>query len=111
MGADGWGVVPRGVRLAAAENEIRRSLVKPLIILFLLGALQGVVGWIMVASGLVGDAIYVAPTKLALHFIFALVLVIYTFWVGLRLSVPDEARFAAPGLRRWTIAILIVLFF
>jgi heme a synthase len=93
------------------KREIQLPLVKPLVILFLLGALQGVVGWIMVASGLVGDAIYVAPTKLALHFIFALVLVVYTFWVGLRLSVPDEARFAAPGLRRWTIAILIVLVF
>jgi cytochrome c oxidase assembly protein subunit 15 len=92
-------------------RRIQAGLVKPLIILFLLGALQGVVGWIMVASGLVGDAIYVAPTKLAMHFIFALVLVVYTFWVGLQLSVRDEVRFAAPGLRRWTIAILVVLVF
>jgi heme a synthase len=93
------------------KNKIRRSLVKPLIILFLLGALQGVVGWIMVASGLVGDAIYVAPTKLAMHFIFALVLVVYTFWVGLQLSVGDTVRFPAAGLWRWTIAILVVLVF
>ena len=93
------------------KRKINQPLVKPLIILFLLGALQGAVGWIMVASGLVGDAIYVAPAKLAMHFIFALGLVVYTFWVGLRLSVPAEARFAAPELRRWTIAILIVLFF
>jgi cytochrome c oxidase assembly protein subunit 15 len=92
-------------------RRIQARLVRPLIILFLLGALQGVVGWIMVASGLVGDAIYVAPTKLAMHFIFALVLVVYTFWVGLQLSVPVSARFAAPGLQRRTIAILIVLFF
>ncbi|HUB60165.1 MAG TPA: COX15/CtaA family protein [Puia sp.] len=94
-----------------AKKKIRRSLVRPLIILFLLGALQGVIGWIMVASGLTGDAIYVEPAKLALHFIFALVLVVYTFWVGLQLSVRDEVRFAAPGLRRWTVAILVVLFF
>jgi cytochrome c oxidase assembly protein subunit 15 len=93
------------------KNKIRRSFVKPLIILFLLGALQGVIGWIMVASGLVGDAIYVAPTKLALHFIFALILIVYTFWVGLQLSVPDSAKLPAPALRRWTIAILIILVF
>jgi cytochrome c oxidase assembly protein subunit 15 len=93
------------------KRKIRSDLVKPLIILFLLGALQGVIGWIMVASGLVGDAIYVAPTRLAMHFIFALVLIVYTFWVALRLSVPDSARFEAPGLRRWTVAILVVLFF
>src|SRR5579871_316729 len=42
------------------KRKIRARVVQPLIILFLLGALQGAVGWIMVASGLTGDAIYVA---------------------------------------------------
>jgi cytochrome c oxidase assembly protein subunit 15 len=93
------------------KGKIRQNMVRPLIILFLLGALQGAVGWIMVASGLRGDAIYVAPTKLAMHFVFALGLVVYTFWLGLQLSVPDSARLAAPGLRRWTVAILVLLFF
>jgi cytochrome c oxidase assembly protein subunit 15 len=93
------------------KGKIRRSMVRPLIILFLLGALQGAVGWIMVASGLRGDAVFVAPTKLAMHFVFALVLVVYTFWLGLQLSVPDSARLAAPGLWRWTVAILVLLFF
>lgn len=98
------------------KKQIGREMVRPLIVLFLLGALQGVVGWIMVASGLVGDAIYVAPTKLAMHFIFALVLVVYTFWLGLRLSVPADLRLARAGdrspvasLRRWTVGILAVL--
>ena len=105
------------------KRKIRSAMVRPLIILFLLGALQGAVGWIMVLSGLTGDATYVQPTKLALHFVFALVLVVYTFWVGLELSVPRGASLVdAPGnsgpsaaaittLRRWTVAILVVLFF
>jgi cytochrome c oxidase assembly protein subunit 15 len=95
-----------------------RNMVRPLIILFLLGGLQGAVGWIMVVSGFHGDAIYVEPTRLALHFIFALVLVVYTFWLGLQLSVPATARLTAAGdrpalagLRRWTIIILAVLLF
>ncbi len=92
-------------------RQIRPAMVRPLIILFLLGALQGVVGWIMVASGLTGDAIYVEPTKLALHFIFALILIVYTFWLGLQLTVPAAARQDAPGLRNWTVAILVLLFF
>ena len=98
------------------KNKIRRSMVRPLIILFLLGALQGAVGWIMVASGLTGDAIYVAPAKLALHFVFALGLVVYTFWLGMQLSVPETARLtiagdgpALAGLRRRTLIILAVL--
>jgi cytochrome c oxidase assembly protein subunit 15 len=108
------------------KRKIRPAMVRPLIILFLLGALQGAVGWIMVLSGLTGDATYVQPTKLALHFVFALVLIVYTFWLGLELSVPPEASLVAtpgpsgtPGpsvrpvttLRRWTVAILCVLFF
>jgi cytochrome c oxidase assembly protein subunit 15 len=103
------------------KKKIRPGMVRPLIILFLLGALQGAVGWIMVASGLTGDAIYVEPTRLALHFVFALGLIVYTFWLGLQLSVapgarlpnasPAEAGLRTASLRRWTIAILIILFF
>lgn len=107
------------------KRKIRPAMVRPLIILFLLGALQGAVGWIMVLSGLTGDATYVQPAKLALHFVFALVLIVYTFWLGLELSVPPEVTLvgtpepsgertrahAITSLRRWTVAILCVLFF
>src|SRR5687767_844565 len=62
------------------QRRFRADMIRPLMILFLLGALQGAVGWIMVASGLTGDAVYVRPTRLALHFVFALVLLFYTFW-------------------------------
>ena len=54
------------------KKYFKPSMIKPLVVLFLLGALQGAIGWIMVASGLEGDAVYVKPTRLALHFIFAL---------------------------------------
>jgi len=110
------------------KQKLKGWMIRPLVALFLLGALQGAVGWIMVASGFVGDAIYVAPAKLALHFVFALCLVAYTFWFALELSVPIEARVArvplgqvgqtrpvfarrAATLRRWTVVILVLLFF
>jgi len=99
------------------KKKMRQDMIRPLIILFLLGALQGAVGWIMVASGLTGDAIYVRPTRLALHFVFALGLIVYAFWFALMLMVPEKAlvRIPAAGkgssLRRWTIGILVVVFF
>ena len=107
------------------KRKMQNWMIRPLVILFLLGGLQGAVGWIMVASGLVGDAIYVAPTKLALHFVFALGLIVYTFWFALQLSVPGWMRLlgrrepvAARGfahrvttLRRWTVLILVLLVF
>jgi cytochrome c oxidase assembly protein subunit 15 len=84
-------------------------MVTPLVILFLLGALQGAVGWIMVASGLTGDAIFVKPTRLALHFIFALALLAYTAWFALALRVPHERRINAGGARKLALVILGLL--
>jgi cytochrome c oxidase assembly protein subunit 15 len=92
-------------------KKIRQGMIKPLLILFLLGALQGAVGWIMVASGLTGDAIYVKPTKLALHFVFALGLTCATFWFALQLLVPAGAVERNGPIRGWTWIILAVLFF
>jgi cytochrome c oxidase assembly protein subunit 15 len=93
------------------KKLLRPTMVKPLLILFLLGALQGAVGWIMVASGLVGDATYVQPTKLALHFIFALGLIGYTFWFALQLLVPREQVVHDRLLNTWTWVIIAILFF
>lgn len=93
------------------QKRFRPSMVKPMLILFLLGALQGAIGWIMVASGLTGDAIYVRPTRLALHFIFALGLLSYTFWFALELMVPKENRVKDQRSYRLTTWILVVLFF
>jgi cytochrome c oxidase assembly protein subunit 15 len=84
-------------------------MVRPLVILFFLGALQGLVGWIMVASGLDGDAIYVKPTRLALHFIFAMVLLAYTFWFALQLLVQEKDLVAAPRLKTFTWFIVALL--
>ena len=63
----------------------------------------------MVASGLVGDAVYVKPTRLALHFIFALVLLCYTFWFALKLLVPNRQRTFLPQVKTYHIVILSLL--
>lgn len=92
-------------------KHFKKEMIRPLAILFLLGALQGAIGWIMVASGLTGDAVYVKPTRLALHFIFALGLLCYTFWFALKLLIPEEKRVAFPSLRKtnlWLIGLLVL---
>jgi len=91
------------------KKHFKKEMINPLIILFLLGALQGAIGWIMVASGLTGDAIYVKPTKLALHFIFALGLLCYCFWFALQLLVKKEQVMRNSSLQKWNIAILCLL--
>src|SRR6186997_3189130 len=91
------------------KKRFKEEMIKPLIILFLMGALQGAVGWIMVASGLTGDAIYVRPTKLMMHFVLACLLIAFTFWFGLQLMVRKENRMVKPGLKKLTWVILIIL--
>jgi heme a synthase len=85
-----------------AKRYLKAEMVRPLLILFLLGALQGAVGWIMVASGLTGDAVYVKPTRLALHFIFAMVLIAYAFWFFLILVVPKNDLVASQRIRSFS---------
>jgi len=101
------------------KKYFQPTMIRPLMILFLLGALQGGIGWIMVASGLEGDAVYVKPTRLALHFIFALGLLSYTYWFALSLKVKpvekvhlsSEAQQSFKGFRVWAWVVLGLLFF
>lgn len=84
------------------KKYLKREMVRPLIILFLLGAAQGAVGWIMVLSGLTGDAVYVQPVNLASHFIFAMGLIVYAFWFALQLRITNSERIKSPVLQSWT---------
>lgn len=92
------------------QKRFKKEMVLPLIILFLLGALQGAVGWIMVASGLTGDAVYVRPAKLAMHFVLALILLFYTYWFTLQFLVKRESFIFHKGLKNLTWVIIALLF-
>ncbi len=91
------------------QRRFTKEMVRPMMILFLLGALQGAVGWIMVASGLTGDAIYVKPTRLALHFLFALGLFAYTCWFAIDLTVGQKQIIADKTIPRLTIGLIALL--
>jgi len=85
-------------------------MIRPFIILFLLGGLQGLIGWVMVASGLNDSHLYVDHIKLALHFVSAMILACYTLWFALQLLIPNEKRVADGRLRNYTLIIIVLLF-
>jgi heme a synthase len=91
------------------QKRFRKDMILPMIILFLLGALQGALGWIMVKSGLNEENIYVSHFRLAIHFIAAMVLVCYAFWFGLKLTVPSVQFVVKPDLRKFAIVIIGLL--
>lgn len=91
------------------KKYFEREMVIPLIILFVLGAMQGLIGWIMVASGLNDTDLYVDHIKLAMHFIAALILLCYTLWFALKLLIPDTELVYSIRLRNFTLITIIVL--
>ncbi len=81
-----------------AAGRIRRSLAPKLALLFLLGALQGFVGWFMVRSGLV-DRPSVSHYRLAMHLALALSLYAALVWAGLSILI-GKVRQADGSLKR-----------
>jgi cytochrome c oxidase assembly protein subunit 15 len=94
------------------QKRFKKEMIKPMIILFLLGAIQGLVGWLMVLSGLEdSELLYVSHYKLAIHFILALGLLCYTLWFALDLLVPKEQITINKKIRSfagWIILLLII---
>lgn len=89
------GLIPRGYKL-------------PLLGLLFLGGLQGVVGWVMVQSGLV-DEPSVSHYRLAAHLSLAVLIYALLIWTGLSLPPvqknPDRALF----IQGWAVVAIVAV--
>ena len=94
------------------QKRFKKDMIKPMIILFLLGAVQGLIGWIMVQSGLEdSELLYVSHYKLAIHFVLALGLLCYTLWFAFDLLIPNEQIVVHHPLRKfatWLVVLLVI---
>jgi len=82
----------------AVRGVISRRMIPRLVLIFVLGALQGAVGWFMVASGFEAGADSVSPYRLVLHLVLALTLFAAVFWTALSTLAPVPT--SIPGGRR-----------
>jgi cytochrome c oxidase assembly protein subunit 15 len=80
----------------AATARIERRLLPRLGLLFVLGGLQGAVGWFMVASGFQPDSIAVSAYRLVIHLALALALYSAILWSALSLLQPVSRRVPHP---------------
>lgn len=88
-------------------GRIAPGLKGPLVVLFVLGGLQGAIGWWMVASGLV-ERTDVSQYRLAIHLTFACTILAFTVWLARGLSpLPPPAR---TGLRVAAVVLLGLVF-
>ncbi len=70
------------------RRRLSGTMIRQLIAVFFLGALQGFMGWYVVKSGLV-DRPEVSHYRLAAHLVLAVVLFGYLLWILLRYSIPE----------------------
>lgn len=91
------------------KKHIKQWMVNPLVILFLLGALQGAIGWIMVKSGLNDENLYVSHIKLSVHFVSAMVLISYALVFALSLQVSKDDFIVQPSLKKFTILLIALV--
>ena len=89
------------------RGRLPRSLRPRLILFFILGGLQGAVGWFMVSSGFFPDSTAVAPLRLAVHLALALVLYAAIFWTAL--SLHSRGRVISAPLLRPALTLLLGL--
>jgi heme a synthase len=92
------------------KKKFKKEMILPMVALFILGAIQGALGWIMVKSGLVPEKYFVGHVELATHFIAALILLAYTLWFALRFLISPSQKLVSPTLHKILLSILFVLF-
>ena len=73
------------------KKRFDKPLLKKMFVLLLLGALQGVLGWYMVYSGLQKEP-HVSHYRLAAHLISAFTVFGFTFWYALDLIYPNRSE-------------------
>lgn len=91
------------------KKYFTKNMIMPLVVLFILGGAQGFVGWIMVQSGLNDTDIYVSHIRLSIHFLTAIVLLVYTFWFSLKLLVPKNQLISAKNHNTFILFSIIIL--
>ena len=93
------------------KKKFNRKMIQPMLLLFVLGGLQGAIGWLMVKSGLVPEKYFVGHVELTTHFIAALTLLCYTLWFALSLLIRNEQKIINASLNRFLLLIMAILFF
>jgi cytochrome c oxidase assembly protein subunit 15 len=93
------------------QRRIDRTLAPRLVVIFLLGAAQGVLGWWMVKSGLEPSRVAVSQYRLAMHLGLAVALFGFVLWTALEVLGAQRTSIAALArFRPWAIALTILVF-
>ena len=93
------------------RKRIEKTMIPRFIIMFMLGGLQGLLGWYMVKSGLVNNP-HVSQYRLTAHLSAAIAIYGYILWVALGFISPLPRNTSASGIngiRKFSILITCVI--
>ncbi len=94
------------------KRKVDKDLVPKLITLFVLGGLQGLLGWYMVKSGLVNNP-HVSQYRLTAHLGLAIIIYAYIFWIAIDLLLPrtdSASNSTIRYLRRFSVIVTGLIF-
>jgi len=92
------------------SGKLRPGLTPQLVALFVLGGLQGALGWFMVKSGLV-DNPRVSQYRLTAHLSVAVAIYAFMVWLVYQLLLPQRPPAAGAGrLRPWALGLVVLVF-
>ena len=91
-----------------ATGQVERRLKPKLVVGFVLGGLQGLLGWYMVKSGLVSNP-DVSPYRLTAHLGLAFIVYAYLFWLAMDLLMGREREWSR--LAKWAVALCGLIYF
>jgi cytochrome c oxidase assembly protein subunit 15 len=92
----------------ALKGYIRKHEWPKYLLMFILGGLQGLLGWYMVTSGLV-DMPQVSQYRLTAHLFAAFLIYSYMLWVALSLLLPADRSTARHTLYRKSLALSAII--
>jgi cytochrome c oxidase assembly protein subunit 15 len=90
------------------KGYIRNNELPKYLLMFVLGGLQGLLGWYMVKSGLV-DVPHVSHYRLTAHLIAAFLIYAYMFWVAMSLLFPAPGNAAKHPWYGKTLGLTVLL--
>ena len=94
------------------RGKVETTLKPKLIAMFILGGLQGLMGWYMVKSGLVANP-HVSQYRLTAHLALAFIVYAYIFWVAMDLLLPQLKESIMPDketLKKRSLILSILVF-
>lgn len=94
-----------GLIVLLIRKQIKKDMLPSLILLFVMGVMQAVIGWWMVYSGLQNKPA-VSHFRLATHLLSAFTLFAFTFWFALKLMYPKQNVEANEGFKLKNLASL-----